>query len=67
MWRILRYNHPFSAYFDHSIRKQPKTEEHLIYLCKMDNAFLKLLSKNNDDDAFSLNLPIFNIYLLCIK
>ena len=33
----------------------------------MKNTFEELLTKNNDYDAFSLNLRIFNIYLLCIK
>ena len=31
------------------------------------HAFSSFLTKNNDNDAFSLNLLVFNIYLLCIK
>ena len=33
----------------------------------MKNALKAFLTKNNGYDAFSLNLRILNIYLLCIK
>ena len=61
MWRILQYNLVFSFYFDLSIQKQLKTAEHpiLCTLCKMKNAFWAFLIKNNDYDAFSLNLLAF--------
>ena len=68
MWRILQYNLLFSSDSDHSIQKQPETAQHLLYtLCNMKNALQAFLTKNNDCDAFSLNLRIFNIYLICIK
>ena len=69
MWRILQYNLLFSSNSDHSIQKQPKIAEHLILytFCYMKNALQAFLSKNNGNDALSLNLRIFNIYLLCIK
>ena len=69
MWQILQYNLQFSSNSDHSLQKQPKTAKHLILytLCNMKNALKAFLTKNNDNDAFSLNLRIFNIYLLCIK
>ena len=71
MWCILQYNLHFSTYFDHSIQKQLKTEERFILYtpCYMKNVFSQFLTKNNDNeiDAFSIKLLIFNIYLLCIK
>ena len=68
MWHILQYNLLFSFDLDHSIQKQPQTAEHLIlYTFYMKNALEAFLTKNNDYDVFSLNLRLFNIYLLCIK
>ena len=69
MWRILQYILLFSSYFDYSIQKQPKTAEYLILytLCDMKNAFYAFLTKNNDYNAFSLNLRIFHIHLLSIR
>ena len=61
MWRILQYNLLSSSNSDHSIQKQPKMAEHLILdtLCNMKNVLLAFLTKNNDYDAFSLNLFYF--------
>ena len=56
----------FSTYFDHSIQNQPKTAEDLIIyiglpFSNMNNAFLAFFTKNNDNDAFSLNLLILTL------
>ena len=69
MWCILQYNLLFSSNSDQSLQKQPEMTKHLILytLCNMKNALSAFLTKNNGYDAFSLNLWIFNIYLLCIK
>ena len=63
------YNLLFSSNSDHNFQKQPKTAEHLILytLCDMKKALQAFLTKKYDYNAFSPNLPIFNIYLLCIK
>ena len=69
MGRILQFNLLFSAYFDHSIQRQPKTADHLILytLCNMKNAVSSFFKTNNDNDALSLNFLIINIYLLYIN
>ena len=47
MWCILQHILQFSAYFEHSIQKQPKTEEnHISYIFfNMQNVFLAFLTK----------------------
>ena len=69
MWRILQYNLLFSSNSDHNLQKQPKTAKHLILytLCNMKMHYKHFWPKYYGYDAFSLNLRIFNIYLLCIK
>ena len=64
LWGILQYNFLFSAYFAHSFQKQPKTEDtcYLIYPLWHEKCILSILTKNNDNDTFSLNPVIFNIY-----
>ena len=69
MWQILQYYLLFSSNSDYNLQKQHKTAKHLFLytLCNMKNALKAFLTKTNGYDAFSLNLRIFNIYLLCIK
>ena len=57
----------FLFWSQYSKANQNDWASHFIYPLIQEKCILSILTKNNDYDAFSLNLRIFKIYLLCIK